>query len=615
MSEKNIIFLFETGHIDAYKRFLEEHPEYMHSLVVALDPEIEEKLRSHNLSFVSGGAYRTFDAQPRIRAAELTSEIFESDCWKFFSYRTVSLARVYFFSLQVYLTELLYWIDIISNVFARHEAARCVVFPAKNPRPVMGSCWMEYWIRIPVDAVSLAAQARSKEVVVPPAASLVPETNKFSFVARRTLFGWGIKLLNGIVAFIRRPQRIRMLVSDYWSSVHQVLKLLDSVEVTFIDRMVALRAGLTNIWKYRLQFLHLESRSSAQLEEARAEFTNGWKKIQLPACEFRGFELKPLIIPVLESFIDESRDSTLAQIDGAYILLATKRPHVVMLRATTSAQPHFSILAQAARALRIPSLEMLHGLDYYGKGGSYRYHGAEYVAVYGELIKKQMEGIPPLDSKVVVVGSPRFDVYAQLGRASERAQDGKIVFLCIAPVAGAGDIDMYDILEYFAAVANAVRPLQNASVIIKFRPGNNRDDFVRAQLEKLFEGVSYTIAQAEPLVEVFPKADIAITCFSTAGLEAMQSGLPLVYLGLSPSQQMLGAFHFTPYAQAGAIRLLMSSEELENTLRELADDKEQCLAMRSNAFAFLKKEYAFDGLSSKRTTELIEDLARKTLQH
>lgn len=626
-NDRTILFLYELGHVDAARRWLEDHAELREKgyLCIALDPEIEQVLVEERMVHASAAPYRTPDAEPRIAAGDFAEQIFGSDRWSFFQYRGVSLARTYFFSLQVYLTEVLYWIDLLANVVARHpHVERLIVFPTIAPVPVMGSCLMPHWIRIPLDVARLVGVQSNKEVLVPAIVQQEQQrAHRLTFMLKRTVFGAGITLLNALVALVRRPQKIRIVVSDYWKNVGPVLETLGSVEAIFIDRLAAFDAGLAHIWKYRMRFLHLAAFNpawTAERQTSAEQIARTWHRLieahDIPSCAFRGYTVQPLLVPALQSVIDESIAKTLADIDGAYGMVQKVRPHVIMLRATTSAQPHFSILAQVAREQGIPSLEMLHGLDYYGKGGSYRFHGASHVSIYGDIIKRQMAHIGPKDTQLHIVGSPRFDVYAQvqkrLGSKRVDARDGRIVFLCIAPVAGAGDIDMYDIIEFFSTIAKVVERIPNASVIIKLRPGNNRDAFVKPVLARLFAQVPHTIAQAESLWNVFPKADVVISCFSTAALEALQCGKPVVYLGLSPSQRMLGEFHFTPYAEYGAIRMALSTEVLAAHLQTLAAQPSEQELLSQKALAFLAQEYAFDGHSSERTAALIHALAQES---
>jgi len=495
-----------------------------------------------------------------------------------------------------------------------------VAFPSLTAAPIMGSCWMGYWITIPVDAIKLLAEQSGRDAIIPYVDKPTPErTQRFLFTLKRKIFGMGIAVLNMVVPLLHRRGKVRILISDYWSNAAQMLGQLDSAEAIFIDRMAALNAGISQIWRYRMRFTHLDAYASKRSRERKLtsdsilkEWSALKERTDIPQCFFRGYTLEALVMPVLATIIEEGAGKTLVSIDGAFEMLERLRPDVVMLRATTSAQPHFSILAQVSRLLGIPSIEMLHGLDYYGPGSSYRFHEAEYVGIYGRLIEQQMSHLGPKNTKLVIIGSPRFDVYAQLLKEQQPQQISKdnVVFLCIAPVAGAGDIDMYDIVEYFGAIADALRTVPNASVVIKFRPGNNRDEFVRSVLARQFADIPYSIAQAEPLWNVFPRADVVISCFSTAALEALQCGKPLVYLGLSPSQQMLGLSHFSSYAEQGAIRLIIDKQTLGPVLNDLAASPEAREELSQKAALFLNKEFAFDGHANERTVELITFLAK-----
>src|SRR3989344_4103693 len=142
-TERNILFLSELWHIEALERFLDERKDIRDEgyLLIPLDAEVESVLAKKEIAFQSGKEYRTPDAARMILAEEWTSSIFESEPWSFFTYRGVSLGRLYAQSLQGYISRILYYTDIVSNVIARHQSIqRLIVFPAPSARPPVERC-------------------------------------------------------------------------------------------------------------------------------------------------------------------------------------------------------------------------------------------------------------------------------------------------------------------------------------------------------------------------------------------------------------------------------------------------------------------------------------------
>src|SRR3990167_5686117 len=62
--ERNILFIYELGHIDAYGRFLDENPTVREEghLLIALGPELEYALAKKRIQFSSGRECVSFDA-------------------------------------------------------------------------------------------------------------------------------------------------------------------------------------------------------------------------------------------------------------------------------------------------------------------------------------------------------------------------------------------------------------------------------------------------------------------------------------------------------------------------------------------------------------------------
>lgn len=629
-NEKNIIFLSELGHIDILTQFLEKNPTLYQEgfLIIPLDVEVEYALKEKNISFLSGREYRTPDFAPMVLAEDWTASVLESERWSFFTYRGVLLSRLYFLPLHWYTSHVLYYGDIVSNVLMRHVSAETFIFfNTLDEEPMMGGTLVMQQVRAMIDVLTSIVTEKGKKVSIfnSGLSKESKHTSRLSFTVKRALFGIGITILNNIITLTRRPRATRILASDYWKYLEPYVKRLDSAEVILIDRKEALNAGFSNIWKFRMRFLHVDAfseKTTIERTNARERIMQEWfsikEKEDLPLFQVsgNGVSLRPIIVRALERIVDEAVTKVLRDIDGAHMMCERLKPDLIELKSTISAQTHFIILAQVARARGVPSLEIQHGLEYYGPGSFWRRHSAEYMGVYGSFVQKEMEAVGDLNSTPIVIGSPRFDVYASLQKEMSVTTSGTFInpvsFLCIAPAIGAGgDFDTYDAEEYYKAVAFAVKKIPNARVVIKLRPGPNRDLLVRSMFASFFEGVSYTVAQLEPFSELFRKTDIIISCYSTVVLEALASGKPMIFLGLYPSQKMMGLHHFTKYAEQGALKLATTEEELVLAVEELGLDSRARTKLVENCVAFLDREYAFDGKASERTAELIKALVTR----
>ena len=350
--------------------------------------------------------------------------------------------------------------------------------------------------------------------------------------------------------------------------------------------------------------------------EIKRVFEKQWRDIRkdttLPECSLGDVSLRPLLIGILDDLILREAPKTLHSIDGAYALLTTCAPDIVSLRTSFSSQSHFYILALTARALGIPSLELQHGLEYLGPGSISKTHTAEYVAVYGQVVLDEFAALGFSREKFPIVGSPKFDEYLEKSSKAPRdhATNGRLSVLCIGFTADAESIyDDYDVRDYYTALARSLEKIPNSSVVIKLRPGVSLES--RLVVETIFANVPHTIAQREPLSELFVSSDVVVSYYSTTVLEALQFSKPVVLFDAQPMWVEHIRFHFSRYAENGACIIAETQEELEGALRSLTDDLALRNRLAQGARETLAKLHLFDGKASERSVELIERLSQK----
>lgn len=625
MPARTVLFLSEPGHISRAEKFIAEHPDIKTEgyMLVTLDSTVEWELGRKRAHYFSARKYRTHDANPLTLSEEWVTALFKDTRWQAFSYRGVALLRVYFFSLQTYLTPLLYYIDIATNVLTRHPSVtRCVVFPPLRSAPPAGDDFIPQEADVLIDAVREVVTQKGKELVVPGGIPNFGARNGSTvFAYKRALFSVCISVLNFLVALVRPPKRITVLVSDYWRNLAPLLPHLNETEVLLLGRMEAFEAGCKNIFTYRMRFLHSDSfvsRDTAQRKETRLLFEREWRSLQesdvVREAQFKGISISPAFSKVINACVTNALTKTLDTIDNMHALLASCKPDVVLLRISTSPnQAHFPVLAQVARAQGIPSIEIQHGLGYYGPGSIDLRHLAEYTGVYGALTAREMKQVGDTYTTPVSIGSPRFDIYASMphGGSEERNVAGTVSVVVIAPLSHLGILDVYDVEEYFQTIGSVLKKIKNATTTIKLRSGLLRMSFYERTIASAFAGVPHRIVIDEPLAEVYAKADIVISGYSTAALEALLCGKPLIYFALSPGEQMMGPHHFSLYAEHQAMRIAITKEQLETALAELAVDSQKRAELEKGAKAFMKEHYLFDGKSGERAAALIESLAKE----
>ena len=593
-SERNIFFLYELAHIDAYTHFLAENPKMRKEgyLIIPSGLEMEYALAEKGIPFRSCREYRPSDISRFRLAEEWAVEMLDSPQWEWFQYRGIALTQMFFLNMQDYILRLLYYGTILENMLVRHPAVhRLIVFPSSHSlaassveAPVRGQPLLREHIVAVVACARLIGRQRGVEVVISHATAPMKKArfHRFVFACKRALLELGIDLYNISIGLLRPRGTPRILASDYWRNITPILSQLPQGELMLFDRTEALKAGLKNLWRYRVRLFNFSSFSIRGRKKARREaqrlFNKRWHELRrngLPECSFSGFTLRPLIVEAFEELFTNVALQALCDIDGAYTMLEKLAPDIVFLRASVSLQTHFYILAQVARAVGIPSLELQHGLENLGPGSYSKRHSAEYIAVYGQAIQDEFFALGVPRENIPIVGSPRFDAYKKESSIANQNHSEKKDFsvLCVGTlVAVESAQDEHDLEDYYVAIARALEKIPNSSVVIKLRPGPARERFYREVIGRVFARVPYTIVQAEPLPSLFASVDAVVSYYSTFVLEALQFGKPTVVYSGEPREEAMTRYHFTQYAEAGGLLTAYTQNELEDAFGSLASD-------------------------------------------
>lgn len=584
-------------------------------VLLSLDAEVDRALKDRNIPHLSARAYKVSDTSLFLQA-EKAAACIEDKSWDWFSYRGISFGRLFVPTLQSYFVEAFYFVGIFNAFLDAHpELKKITVLPPAQAIPAAGAFIARRQIYAVADCARLVALQRRVEIVVPEPVLRTPLRRAGVFTILRLLWNAALGLLNALVSAARPRARVRILVSDYWRHVASVLPRIPGAEVVMYDRQEAFNAGLQNIWKYRMRFMSAANFSVKGRQSERAKALQSmiarWDIMRASVGDslyVRRISLAPLIADMLDEVIRMAMPLQLEEVDRIYAMIEAMRPDVVMLRATVSQQWHFPLLALVAKACGVPSFELLHGMEYPGPGSVDKRHVAEYLGVYGLHTQRQMIAAGFPERSLPVVGSPRFDQYALQARVPS---GGTRVFCAVPDLFTGVTFDTYDVEAYFQGVAAATHSIPGISVLLKMRPGPRRETFYRRAIAEAFTGIPHTIAQYEPLGELFAQSDIAISCQSTVTLEAMQCGVPLVLYAATPVERMMLEYNFSSFAAEGAAVLCTNAEALSAELGTLARDSKARAALCDKGSAFLKREFAFDGKASERTAGLVEALATK----
>lgn len=617
-----IFLLYEPGQVEALERLWRERPEErIGSLVVAFALDIEAKLTERGIAFSSGHRYKQPFPDLLATEDEMMAAFFADPRWAAFEYRGIALRTTFLFMFRLYFQRVFYYGNLLISIVETHpRVKRLVLFaPCGGIVSAVAGGLAKRESEAVVDCARTIAAARGIAVEVIPLqfsrTSVRNATQIFSFTVRRALFSFLLALWNAAIIFLRRPQHPRLLISDYWKHVGSSIELLPAGECIFIDRTEIRNINWRTLLRYRMRFVHsadfLSRRMRRRARKSAREFAQKWSDMRSsisPVFICRGYSLDPLLLRALDDIV-RGFEKTMCEIEGTYALYEHLQFDAVVLRASVSGQTHFSVLPLVAKECSIPSLELQHGLEYLGPGSLSREHVAEYLAVYGPLIKKELLSIGYAPERVREVGSPRFDTHrASVTTGASR----KFRVLCIAPDIRPFEIyDSYSAEDYFTAIARAVEAIPNVHAIIKLRSGPAGEESLRAAITRAFLGVSHTTAQYESLPDLFARADVVVSCYSSAILEALQCGVPVIIPALNAIDVQVTNFHFAPYRDAGALYISYTQTELTQNLVELASHPALRSSVRAKAQAFLTYNFCFDGNSSRRFAALITELTHK----
>lgn len=619
---RTIFLLYEPGQVEALERLWRERPlEQTDSLVVAFALDIEAKLMERGITFSSGRRYK--QPFPDLLAAEdeMIAAFFADPRWAAFEYRGIALRTTFLFMFRLYFQRVFYYGNLLISIVETHpRVERLVLFaPCGGIVSAVAGGLAKREREAVVDCARTIAATQGIAVEVIPLqfsrASVRNATQIFSFTVRRALFSFLLALWNAAIIFLRRQRHPRLLISDYWKHVGSSIELLPAGECIFIDRTEIRNINWRMLLRYRMRFVHSENFLSrgmrARAREHARELVQEWSNMRssiAPVFICRGYSLDPLLLRALDDII-RGFEKTMCEIEGTYALYERLNPDVVVLRASVSGQTHFSVLPLVAEEYGIPSLELQHGLEYLGPGSLSREHAAKYMAVYGPLIKKELLSIGYAPERVREIGSPRFDTHrASVTTGASR----KFTVLCIAPDIRPFEMyDSYSAEDYFTAIARAVEVIPNVHAIIKLRAGPTGDGLLRAIIANAFSRVPHSTAQSESLSDLFARTDVVVSCYSTAILEALQCGVPVIIPALNAIDAQVTNFHFAPYRDAGALYISHTQAELTQNLVGLAAHSALRSSVRAKTQVFLARNFCFDGNSSRRFAALITELTHK----
>lgn len=596
-------------------------------LIVSLDAEIDFALEKRGVPFISGKTLQNRTAPTTyVRAEEIIREICTNSALSFFQYRGVSLLESLRFSIHVYLLRLFYFMDVIERLLeGGYDITRLVVpvsavVASKTSDPLAGEESLAAY-----EAACLIAEKRGVQCerydVVSASLQFNSRLQGWMFALKRASFGLALSFLNALMSV--RPRRsLRILGSDYWRSFGPILQQLPEAELILLDRSEALRAGFKNIWRHKIQFVHISQfltrkgkrRALDHAKKCREEWAAVKDGVlQSVDLSFCGVHLFSTLDRVMTHSIEAAIPHIVCDAEGSYAMYECLSPDAVLLRASASRQRHFSILPLVARQVGIPALEVQHGGEYLGTGSGTREHAAYFLATYGPLVCEEFRSLGYEKERLLPIGSPRFDAYMRdVPKSVSREKGGDFIVLSNTPTMDVNErYGTYSVEEYFKTLGKAFRAVPGAKLKITSRSATVRAAFLEEARARGLAGVNYESVGITPLPELFRQADIFVCSYSTVVYEALLYRLPVILAAFAPVEKMMADFHFSHFEKAGALLIAHSPEELSAMLQKLSADVDARARMSAAAWEFMQKNFSFDGRASERIAELVRKWSKR----
>lgn len=337
---------------------------------------------------------------------------------------------------------------------------------------------------------------------------------------------------------------------------------------------------------------------------------------QLEAClnkhnpfHFKGIDYWPSIkkdfLHLLEKEIPRLRE----RINNIKHLFHQKRWDCLIVDEDVS--PNNKALVLIAKAFRIPSLVIQHGIPFRSVPVAYSPVSATAIAVWGKRSEELLRSWNVPAQKIQMVGAPRYDLISEMKENPQNATKLKrglgltakhVLFLALDPFREDHRPDFSGLFLtqlqtklLVETVLAACGQLTDADLVIKLHPRERNEALIREWVLSFPGADKVKIIKNCNTLLLVQACDLLMTEFSTVALEALLLDKPVVTINLH------GYKDAQPYFEDGLTKRAHNAESLLKFISEGLQGKN---SIASNALQ--QYFYQIDGRASERTAELIE---------
>lgn len=608
---REIFIAYESEHINEAHSRAEAG-----ATVIVFNFLVERELKERGVPYISLRDIIDMKAEEgdwSILSHEVAREWYRIPVMMFFTYEGIRIAEAPEPVMQAYLARLFYYVLVYAAIKKAYPNAQVFI-----PEPsVLGDS---------AAAVCLAPFVQWAVIDAARMVGLRYSTHGFRtvpvYVSPRLSWKWLVlRAYNMLVGLVPR-RGFKIYASEYWTHFMPIVPYLQDAELMLLESR-----GFTNIpWRqilaHRIRIFHSHNVSSGAEQQdtmrISAEFANQWKIAKKEVMGYLVSVRNDLDwSPVLEAceYLIAYAPRVIADIKTLRRIMQKEKPDLVLQMASVGGPEHyFFLVAQVARQLHIPSLELEHATATTDPRSVYCRIETDYLATYGEDVNRWHKRIGHAPERLIAVGSPRFDRYV-----NERAQGverGKRILAELGldtarPVLFAsipfsdvyvGTPDSYQLAEFFAAIRAVQEKVPGLQVLFKFR-SRSHVGAMHNYLQELFPA-DVAMAADEDIFALLCASDAAVCNNSTVIYQAILSGKPLV---LYP-WKAFDSYHAQVYAQE--IPLFYHAREVIDSLVRIFREESYREELLARQRQFLKR-YSFDGKSSGRVAALLRTLSKQ----
>lgn len=285
-------------------------------------------------------------------------------------------------------------------------------------------------------------------------------------------------------------------------------------------------------------------------------------------------------------------------------LMARHRPALIV--SADDADPRCRIFALAARAAGIPSLLVQQGLSRRNVP-EFAFLAHDEIAVMGSASRDEIvaQGVSP--ERIVITGPPGFDEMAhdyghEPGVRETLGVPGghQMVLMASQPPIAVAFAKPAVRRDMIAALVSTTSAIPRVRLVIKPHPGEDV-----AELSRLVAGVPHVclVDRAQSIAPLIRACDVFVTFFSTAALQAMYAGKPVINLDFAEDEGV------RMFADSQATWIARTPADLANHLSALTSDRQAATTRAEAARRFLEPAiYRADGRAAERVADLAEQV-------